>query len=195
MNNTYYLVRHGESLKNIEGFESSWPEKRRVPLTEKGIKEAEKAAKQAKNKKIDLIFASDLLRTAQTAEIISEATGVKVKKDKRLREVGLGIFNGMSHKNYGPFWNFGKKLTPLQHYKNRFKIPAPGGESYKDVEDRLKDFLKETENNYKRKNIVVVSHSRPLTMLERIVHKYSFEKFVKIIMDKKEIKMGELKKL
>jgi len=195
MKNTYYLLRHGESLKNVEGFESSWPEKKRVTLTAKGIKEAKAAAKLAKNKKIDLIFSSNLLRTKQTAEIIAKELGIKTKTDKRLREVGLGIFNGMSSWDFGPFWNDGKELTPLQHYNNRYKFPAPGGETYKDVEDRLKDFLKETENNYKKKNIIIVSHSRPLSLFEKIARKHSFERFVKMITDKKEIKTGELRRI
>lgn len=195
MRNTYYLVRHGESLKNIEGFESCWPEKKKVPLTRKGIKEVKGVAKLAKTKKIDLIFASDLLRTKQTAGIIAQELGLKIKTDKRLRETGLGIFNGMAVEDYGPFWNQGEELTPFQYYKNRYKIPAPKGECYKDIEKRLRNFIKETEKKYKDKNIIVVSHARPLLLLEKIVHKYPLEKFVKIIMDKKEIRTGELRKL
>ena len=195
MKNTYYLVRHGESLKNVEGFESSWPEKRRVPLTEKGIREAKAVAIEIKKKKIDLIFSSDLLRTKQTAEIIAKESGIGFKEDKRLREPGLGIFNGLSNKKYGVFWNLGKNLTPLQHYRNRYRIPAPKGESYKDVEERLKSFIKETERRYRGKNIIIVSHARPLTLLEKIVYKYPLRKIVRIIMDKKEIKTGEFKKL
>jgi broad specificity phosphatase PhoE len=195
MKNIYYLLRHGESLKNIEGFESSWPEKKRVPLTEKGIKQVQKSAKLANKKKIDLIFASDLLRTKQTAEIVSKEIGVKVKLDKRLREVDLGIFNGKAMKEFGLFWREGKKLNPLQYYSNRYKISAPKGENYKDIENRLNDFIKEVESKYKGKNIIVVSHSRPLTLMEKIVHRYSFKKFVEIIINKKEVKTGELRKL
>ncbi|MFH1509945.1 MAG: histidine phosphatase family protein [Candidatus Nealsonbacteria bacterium] len=195
MKNTYYLLRHGESLKNIKGFESSWPEKTIVPLTKKGIKEAKRVAKKAKNKKINLIFSSDLLRTKQTAEIIAKELGIKVKLDKRLREIGLGLFNGKSVKEYGSFWDKARILNPFQYYLKRYEISAPKGENYKDVEKRLKMFIKEIDGKYKGKNIIIVSHGRPLTLLEKIVNKHSFKKFVKIIMGKKEIKTGELRKL
>ncbi len=195
LRNTYYLLRHGESLKNIKGFESCWPEKTKVPLTKKGERDAKKVAGEAKRKKIDLIFSSDILRTKQTAGILGKTLDIKPKFDKRLREINIGIFNGQSIKDYGKFWNGGKNLLPIEHYARRFRIPAPKGEDYRDVEKRLSSFIKETEKRYKGKNIVIVGHSRPLTLLEKIVYKYPLKKFVDVIINKKEIKTGELRKL
>lgn len=194
MKNTYYLLRHGESLKNIRSFQSSWPEKKRVPLTEKGVAEAKRAAKEIKKNKIDLIFSSDLLRTRQTAEIVARELGMGFKTDKRLREVGLGVFNGMALKDYASFWRKEKKQTPYQYYKRRYEIRAPKGENYKDIEKRLGSFVREMEKKYKGKSILIVSHSRPLTLLEKIMRKYTFKKFVDIVMSKREIKTGELRK-
>ena len=111
MNNHYFLLRHGESLKNVKNFESCWPEKRRVPLTRRGRAQAEKAAAEAGKKKIDLIFSSDILRARQTAEIVGKRIQVKPILDKRLREIGLGIFNGKSVSQFGGFWNKGEKIS------------------------------------------------------------------------------------
>ncbi len=195
MNNRYFLLRHGESLKNVKDFESCWPEKRKVPLTKKGKKQAVKAGKDLKSKKIDLIFTSDILRAKQTAEIVGKELGLKPYLDKRLREIGLGIFNGMSFKDFGAFWKQGKKLTALQYYRNRYVLLTPGGETYVDIESRLRSFFKEMEKKYKGKNILVVSHQRPLTLFEKVVKKYSLKKLVKIIVGKKEVKTGEFRKL
>ena len=193
MRNQYYIIRHGHSLGNTKNIASCWPEKLLLPLTKKGKQEIKEVAKKIKNKKIDLIFSSDLLRTKQTAEIIGKELGIKPKTDKRLREVNVGIFNGRPIDEIGKFWD--NELSPLEHYKKRFQIAPPQGETYADIEERLSNFIKETEKRYKGKNILVVGHQRPLTLLEKVTYNHSFKKFVKIILEKKEIKTGELRKL
>jgi broad specificity phosphatase PhoE len=194
-NNNYFILRHGESLMNVRKISSCWSEKKKYPLTKKGRKEVERSAGKLKNKKIDLIFASDLLRTKQTAEIVGKALGLKPKFDKRLREVNVGIFNGRPVKEAGEAWNQKEKLSPLEHYSKRFKMALPKGESYKDIEKRINYFLDEVDKKYKNKNILIVSHGRPITLFEKIVHNYDIKKFVKIILEKKEIKTGEFRKL
>ena len=68
------------------------------------MEQAKKLIKQIKNKGgVDLIFASDLLRTKHTAEIIGEALNVPVSFDKRLREYNFGEYNGRSPKDFGLF--------------------------------------------------------------------------------------------
>jgi broad specificity phosphatase PhoE len=195
LKNRYFILRHGESTRNVEKRASCWPEKIKSPLTEKGIRQVGKTAKELKEKKIDLIFSSDLLRTKQTAEIVSKKIGVKIKTDKRLREVNVGILNNKQIDEIGRFWDKERKLSPSEHYKKRFKIAPDKGENYIQLEKRMFDFFKEIEKKYEGKNILIVSHQRPLTLLEKAVHNYSLEKFIKIVVEKKEIKTGELRKL
>jgi len=59
----------------------------------------------AKTAKIDLIIASNLLRTKETARIISEITGAKIVYDKRLRELNVGEFNGRDPEMYWEYLN------------------------------------------------------------------------------------------
>jgi broad specificity phosphatase PhoE len=195
LRNQYFILRHGESLRNIEKRASCWPEKIKSPLTEKGIKQIKKAAKELKKKKIDLIFSSDLLRTRQTAEIVSKEIGVKVKLDKRLRESNVGILNNKPIDEIGRFWDKERNLSPLEYYKKRFKIAPDKGENYVHLEKRIFDFFKETEKKHEGKNILIVSHQRPITLLEKAVNNYTLEKFIKIVVGKKEIKTGEVRKL
>ncbi len=195
MYNQYFIIRHGESLKNVKNFESCWPEKTFVPLTKKGEGQIKKVAQKIKSKKIDLIFSSDLLRAKQTARIIGKELGPKLRLDKRLREVNIGIFNGRPVGEIGRFWDKERKLPPLKYYKKRYQFAPPKGETYVNVEKRLSSFIKEMEKKYQDKNILIVGHQRPLTLLEKVVCNYSLKKFVKIIIEKKEIKIGELRKL
>jgi len=195
MNNQYFLLRHGESLRNVENVAACWPEKIYSPLTEKGEKQIKGVAKKIKKEKIDLIFSSDLLRTKQTAKIIERELKLKSKFDKRLREVNVGILNGKLIKEVGRFWDREGKLPPLEYYLRRFQVAPPKGENYTDIEKRMYGFIKEIDKKYQGKNILIISHQRPLTLLEKAIYNYDFKKFVKIIFEKKEIKTGELRKL
>jgi len=196
LKNRYFLVRHGESLKNVKNIVACWPEKIYSPLTKKGITEAKKAAKLLKNKKISIIFASDLLRTRQTAGIIAKTIKLKINLDKRLREINLGILNGKLVDEAGKFWAIpGKKLSPIQYYKRRYKIAPKNGETYEDLEERLKSFVKDCEEKYSDKNILIVSHERPLTLLEKVIKGNSFKELVNILQNKKQIKTGEVREI
>lgn len=196
MKNQYFILRHGESIKNIKNIASSWPEKFYSPLTGKGKKQAKEATEKLKEKKIGFIFSSDLLRTKQTAEIIGKELRIKPKFDKRLREVRIGIFNGKPLSEIGKFWRKKEgKLLPLKHYLRRYKFAPPGGENYLQTEKRMQGFLKEIDRKYSGKNILMVSHQRPLTLLERAVSGQSREKMVWKIINREEIRTGEIKRL
>lgn len=210
MKNQYFILRHGHSLKNKKQISAGWPEKFYSPLTKKGKKQIIEVAKKLRKRKvdelrssprcadacvIDLIFSSDLLRAKQTALIVGRELGLKPKFDKRLREVNYGILNGKSIKETGKFWDKEGKLSPLKYYLKRFKVPSPGGENYADIEKRMFELIKEIEKKYQGENILIVSHQRPLTLLEKVIYGYDLKKFVKIIMGKIEIKTGEVRKL
>jgi isoleucyl-tRNA synthetase len=191
--NKYFLLRHGTSLKNLKDIDSCWPEKIPSPLTKEGEKQIKLAAKRLKNEKIDLIFSSDLLRTKQTAEIVGKELGIRPKFNKKLRDVNVGIFNGRPIKEIGRFWNKEKKLSPLEHYSRRFYLAPPKGENYTEIEKRMYEFVKQLDKRYQEKNILIVGHERPLTLLEKRNYGYDLKRFIGIILKKKEIKTGELK--
>lgn len=193
LKNHYFLLRHGESSINLKGLVSCWPEKIYSPLTRKGIKQIQEVAQKLKQKQIDVIFSSDILRTKLTAEICAKKLGLKIKFDKRLRDVNLGIFNGQRIKEIGKFWiPKGKRLSSLAYYKRRFTLAPPKGENYIDIEKRMLSFLRDMEEKYQDKNILVVGHKRPLILLEKMVFGWSQKKFIENIVKDKEIKNGEL---
>ena len=156
LNNKYYILRHGEAVSNVKDIVSCWPEKFYNPLTEKGIAKIEGVAKGLERKNIEHIFSSPLLRTSQTAEIIGNHLRLKVKKDKRLRELEFGIFNG------GPEDDF---IKYFKNKKERLKKSAPKGENYNGALKRVWDFFQETNKKYKNKNILIISHQAPLLLL------------------------------
>ena len=195
-NNKYYILRHGEALSNKKRIISCWPEKFRNPLSLKGKKQiksvAQKISRQPADKKIDLIFASDLLRTRQTAEIIVkicfQREKIKPKFDKRLREYNVGVFNTKTIKSFRKFLPLGMK---------RLRIKPPKGETYTDIKRRVSDFFREVDKKYFRKNVLIISHQTPLTLLERKIKGFSDQEIFKkyFTENEKEIKKGELREL
>lgn len=185
-NNKYYILRHGEALSNVREIVSSWPEKFNNHLTKKGIETIEDSAKKLKDKNIDLIFASPLLRTKQTAEIIGKHLKVKVKLDKRLREIDFGIFSGGSIE---------KMWKSFKGEKERIKKGPPKGETYLEILERMMDFLKNVDKKYKGKNILIISHEGPLFLLQGKAMGFSLEKTIKEFTPQKRIHKGEIREL
>ena len=186
LNNKYYILRHGEASSNVKDIVSCWPEKFRNPLTEKGREKIKEVAGQLKNKGVNLIFSSDLLRAKQTAEIVARELKIKIKFDKRLREIGFGIFNAKPSEDF---------LRYFKGIKDRIKNKTPGGENYEEVSGRIFAFFTEINKKYKGKNILIVSHQAPLLFLLASLKNSSVLsniKELKEIFEKKKVTKGEL---
>ncbi len=154
--NKYFLMRHGEAENNIK---SIWDSviTSTVKLTDKGIDQVKDSAIGLKDKNIDLIICSPLLRTKMTAELVAETIGYDKSQiifDERLREINPGdIYQG---KHLDEFLG----LFPV--YKNRYTIKNEHGENYQDVKNRMMGFLYEIEQKYQGKNILILSHGSPI---------------------------------
>ncbi len=186
LNNKYFILRHGEALSNVKEIVSSWPEKFKNQLTKNGVLQIKSAADELREKNIDLIFASPLLRTKQTAEIISKQLKIRVRFDKRLKEIAFGIFSGGPAKSFVNFF---------ENRLERIKKGAPKGESYTDVSKRMILFFKETNNKYKGKNILIISHQAPLFLLEGYIMGLSTTEIIKKFPKERMLRKGQIKEL
>lgn len=156
--NSYYILRHGETENNLGHIIYSDDENQKLPLTKNGEKQIKALIDKLRKAKIDLIYSSDYLRTRQTASIISQALGVEVIYDKRLRDVDVGSFKGRSLKDY--FAYFGNSNL------ERFTQSPPRGENLNQVKRRMMNFVLAIDRKYLNKNILIVSHGDPLWVLE-----------------------------
>jgi len=156
--NKYFGIRHGEAESNSGNIVSSKVDNPHH-LTEEGRKQTLEAIKDLKNKKIDVIFYSDFVRTTETAEIISKELGVEMIVDERIREINTGDFDGKNLEEYRGFF-------PV--YEDRFVKTPPHGENLIDVKKRVNDFFKDLDNKYQDKNILIVSHEYPLWMMASV---------------------------
>lgn len=155
-----YIVRHAQTRSNLK--EIACENQKKEGLTKKGKEQAKKLAEKLNKVKFDKIFISEARRTYETIlPLLRLKKGIPIKKDQRLNECKFGIFSGLTLKEAE------KKYPKIfkARWKDKWNIPIPKGESYKEVALRLNSFLndlkKETEKS-QFKNVLIVTHVTPL---------------------------------
>lgn len=149
-----YLVRHGESIGNVNGIHQG--QKNDFPLSESGKRQAELLKKRFENIKIDAIYSSDLKRAKETAEFLADSKKISVILDLRLRERDFGIIG--EQKDLMNAW---KNYLEEEIKKgiNPKEARPTNGESDKDHFDRVNSFFEHLINTHKNnESIIVVAH-------------------------------------
>ena len=120
------------------------------PVNELGIEQAKKLGETTSNLHFDVIFTSDLVRAIDSSNLAWP--GIEKIMDSRLREC-----------NYGDLGGEDKSLVIYEKHINK---PFPNGESLKDVEERIKNFIEDIKEKYEGKTIGIVAHRAPQLALE-----------------------------
>ena len=188
LKNHYFILRHGETSWGHPDICYPLNNKTSVVLSEQGIFQIKLVAKRLKKENIDLVFSSDYLRAKQTAEIAAKALDLKVVVDARLGDTDIGNYYGKPKAEF-----YHEFSNPIQ----RFETKSPkNGESWNDVKKRLSVFLKEVEEKYQNKNILIVGHGDSLWLFDGLIKELTNQELLDIIFKKKEyIKKGELRKI
>jgi len=154
---TYFV--HGTTKDNENGIATGW-----LPgeLSELGKKQARELRRFISNKNFDVVFCSDLKRAVESAKI-TFGDKYQIILDKRLRECNYGDYTGR------PF-NF--------DLKKYIETSFPNGESLKDVEKRIENFLKFLKKNYDGKHIAIVAHQAPQLALEVLLKGKTWEEAI-----------------
>ena len=192
---TVYFIRHSVRMKkeNIETYnttQSRLLKEEKIILSVAGEKRAELLSKKDELKNIDVAYASNCVRTLQTAKYLLEDQNLMVNIDERLDERRVGKPNDDVY----PDW-FSK-----QYFEEDFK--TEGGESQKDVRNRVAECFDEIVEKHKGKRIAIYSHGYAITffllryckLLDVHDGKLKYEYNGKILFDKK-INAPELFKL
>ena len=147
---TIYLVRHGE----YENPEYLFPGRLLTgfPLTEKGREQVENLSGYFKDKVVVALYSSPVLRTRQTAEILSSKLKIPIQVDDRLLEVKTTL-EGESMQMFDDAEG-GVSYQPDLHER--------GAESVEEVSGRLSGFIEEKRKEHKGKTILAVTHGDPM---------------------------------
>lgn len=148
---TYFV--HGTTTDNEQGRATGW---RSGELSELGKRQSMRLRDLTADRRFDVVFCSDLKRAVNTAKLAFEGR-FPIVRDKRLRECNYGEMTGESS----------ERVEMVQF--DRISVPFPRGESYKDVERRMREFLDELLRNYEGKYVAIVSHKAPQLALDVII--------------------------
>ena len=153
--NTYFAIRHGESLSNTNNILDSLGKKPN-PLTEKGREQVRIVGDQLKAKGITKIISSPFERTKETSQIIADALGINIEFDDRLREFNHGDWDG---KTIDELYNDNPEFA------TNLSFVLKNGESHHQVRARMMQVLFDLEKKYTGEKILLVTHGGPLWML------------------------------
>ena len=184
--NKLVLLRHGQSQWNLENRFTGWKD---VPLTEKGINEANNAGHLLKkhNIKIDKVFSSVLERANKTAEIAMKASEIEnlhkngkliYEKNQNLNERDYGDLVGLNKAETAD--KFGKEQVHI--WRRSYDTPPPNGESLKDVVNRVSPYFSNAIEPFilDKKNVLIVAHGNSLRAIMIKVGMYKPEEISSI---------------
>ncbi len=200
-----YLFRHGRTVYNVKGLFTGHKHTR---LTWRGKLDAKKVARKLKNKKFEVAFHTTLPRSKETLNYVLKyhPECKKIIIDDRMIERSYGILEGTSHKSF--IKRIGKQevdlriegdalesLSPRLRKKvekflgekeydaihRGYDVRVPEGESFADVEKRVKSFIIYLKKFMKENkvNVAISAHGNSIRLFIKIMANVSRDETTK----------------
>lgn len=153
-----YIIRHGETEWNAEGRIQGHTD---IPLSDKGIRQAQSVAERLSQVDFAAAYSSDLSRTHETAQIILGNSGASLNPTPQLREFHKGVFEGLTVDEYA------QEFPDLYQasLKNDLDFAPTGGESIRVGSERMARFARETIEKHLDDTVLIVGHGGSLRSL------------------------------
>jgi len=146
-----WLIRHGQTDWNKEGrIQGSIDQ----PLNEYGIDQAKELAAKLNGNEFIAVYSSPAKRAYQTAIILMEGRDIHIHCDSRLREINLGIWEGMT-------WQEVTEKYPdllMKREADPEKVAPPGSENYSELAERMIEAVNDIVAAHPDGRVLVVSH-------------------------------------
>jgi len=152
------LVRHGDT---VAGSRQRYWGRTDVALSEEGLRQAERVAARLGAEPLAAVYASDLTRAHQSAEIIAAPHGLPVTACPELREIDFGEIEGLT---------FGEAEARFPEVTRRWaarepNLAFPGGEDVNSFSRRVGTFKSRLNAHADGQTLAVVAHSGTLRNL------------------------------
>jgi broad specificity phosphatase PhoE len=145
---------HSTTIDNETGIATGWLEGR---LSEVGRAQAKALGERRRDDGLSVVFASDLGRAIETAELAFAGVEIPVHHDWRLRECSYGELNG-------------SPVAEIDALKpSRIDEPFPGGESYRQVVERTRSFLNDLFPELDGSRVLLIAHSANRWALQHLL--------------------------
>ncbi len=157
---TTILARHGATEYSVhKRFSGSGG--RDVPLAPIGLQQAQAlAAELAERGGADVIVASPLLRTRQTAQVVASAVEASVEVDEDFAECAFGSWDGLT------FTEVRERYPDhLDEWLASTEVAPPGGESFAQVRARVDRGRRRLIERHAGARVIVVSHVTPIKVM------------------------------
>lgn len=164
-----YVVRHAQSEGNA-GIIKKKKQELGSSLTKMGVSQAQLLAENIKNIDFEAIFSSDMLRTRQTAEILTLERKLAVQASNLIRERSFEHYlKKLNRKTEEKLKEEMKKVLIKLNEKGKMQYKhSPQMESAEEGALRLLTFIREASLAFQGKNILVVAHGNIMRSL--LVH-------------------------
>ncbi len=150
-----WLVRHAESTGNRDNIIQGQEDR---PLSPLGLRQsralADRLFKAHRRTPFTAIYTSDLIRARETADAAALALSLKVICDRRLREIDVGTWGGLTTAQIA-------ERMPDEWAAWQGRCPTlrrGGGESYQDAHDRITPAINELAEQHAGQRVLVVTH-------------------------------------
>lgn len=157
-----FLVRHGETDWNAQLRVMGQLD---IPLNKRGRAQAQRTAELLAQEKFAAIYASDLVRAVETAQLIAAPHRLDVITIPELREARYGLWEGLSRDEV-------LAKFPAE-YELRKTDPTnfcpSGGESRKELYERASKIFSELVARHPYQKILIVSHGGTIRAILRYV--------------------------
>ncbi|MCS7476286.1 histidine phosphatase family protein [Umezawaea endophytica] len=138
--NRLVLWRHGETDYNATG---RWQGHLDSALTETGWNQARFAVPVLTKFAPELVVASDLRRATNTATVFTDAVGIPLRIDERLRETNLGKWQGLTNSEVEAEWP-----GMIDLWRADPTIAPPDGETRIEVADRASEVVDDVDREF-----------------------------------------------
>lgn len=157
---TLIIVRHAQSLANKAELFIGHKD---MDLSELGVIQAKLLGEYLVNKKfpIDAIYSSDLLRPYHTVEPYAKAVGMEIIKDRELREIYAGQWEG--HKFSDLFDLFPDSYAVWK--KDIGNCVCDGGESVAQLYERINNAVDRIAKKHDGQTVLIGTHATPVRCL------------------------------
>lgn len=148
---TVYIIRHGSTPANTEGLYHGVTD---TPLLPLGEAQAKKLAARFANIPLDAVYTSTLQRAINTAAPLCRSKGITPTALPQLMELDGGEIEGLSGEEIEARWpgTLEKMLSHLCQFS------APGGESMRQVYERMVGTIDRLAAEHRGESIAIVSH-------------------------------------
>ena len=152
------FIRPGETDWNRDLRYQGWVA---IPLNAYGQRQAQRLANYIRNIGVGALYTSDLKRASETAALLAEKLGSEPIADKRLRERDIGLWQGLTQKEMQSWYptEYAQFTADPDGYR------VPGGESRKDMRERILSAFNEFLAEDKGETIAILSHSTAINAL------------------------------